>query len=262
MRRTKFFQKKLLFSAPFFAFLGFIGCTILQNNNLKDYYFPHAMLHRSGDMVYVFKSQDPKLPIARYWYLHARTDSLNRPIIVAISFRSDGLPVQKSTFRIDSAEVRLVDLVLVEYDLLQKPVRIRAEIRQPYVFNLALRDTHMVLYAEVVWTNPLDSMEYTLTKVRKWKGFSNDTVLCARHNTLRYDVIANLKSFRPDKGETDSAWPEREYYAESIGLYRFVMEVVPGYPEDVQLVDIVPAHRFESRYHIDLSPLRRIFPDF
>ncbi len=244
-------MSRLFFSLCFAAFLW--GCNT-PPENLSAYYFPFDALKEGK--VYVFKTIAEGPAKKDYWYYRSMVDAEGKPHLKAIALNSQGLPQQFLDYRWDAAEIRLVSMYIVERSPSGKAAIIPVQIRQPYVFNLAMRDTAKSLYAELVWNNPFDSLEYTLQKVRSFKGFDRMEIMGKKRPVLKYEIATEFKTFTPKDGETDSAWPEQETYASGLGLGQYRMTPDPDYPLELKLYKIYEKEAYEKQYHIHLDSLK------
>ncbi len=230
-----------------------MGCSGTPKE-LSGYYFPLEEL--SSGKVYVYKSKGNGSFKKDYFYYHSSIDSAGRPHLHVIGLNRKGLPIQFLDYRMDLAEVRLVSMHLVETNRAGKKAIIPVKIEQPYVFNLAMEDTSKQLYAKLVWNNPFDSLEYSLEKVRTFKGFGQMEVLGEKRPALYYDIATEFKSFTPKDGETDSAWPEQEVYGAGLGLAGYRMVPDPDEPLEMELIQVYDKEVYERLFHIHLDSLK------
>ncbi len=238
----------------FSLFLLFLLSCRENTEDLSAYYFPFDELKEGK--VYVFKSKDENIPIKDYWYYKSYTNEKGIRYLKAISLDRKGLPLQFVDYEIDSAEVRLISMYIVERDKRGHTAIIPVKIEQPYIYNIELRDTSKALYAKIIWNNPFDSLEYTLQKVRTFKGFQQMKMDSKVHSIIRFEIATEFLTFTPHDGETHSAWPEYEIYSKGMGLVEYKISPDPDFPIQMRLDKIYTKAEYQRLFHIHLDSLR------
>ena len=232
----------------FIAFL-LLNCSE-EKLDLRDYYFPLKTLENGK--VYLYKDVGSGAFAKEFWYLKSTKLKDGYELNVTIlnrHARTTQYIVERST----EGEMKTVRTTLIERNAYKEEFPVEAKVVQPYVFNFALADTSKSLYSNLDWINPIDSLQYTLEKVRYFKGFSVDEIMGEEIKTLNMGINTSFKSFTPLDGETDSEWPGEEKYGKGLGLVYYKRAVDPSILKEMQLIKVYERENFNRLKNVNLK---------
>jgi hypothetical protein len=226
---------KGLFIITIFSF-GLISCE--RPDAMSDYYFPISELE--DGLVYQYESvNQPDLPKENWFY---KTLVSDRDTFLAGQFYSPSGRVQQLIVE------RQTDLGIVQDSLIlfqegpdSTDIPVPATVAPSAVFPY-YKNTDEDLIYKIVWTDPADSLQYTL---KRKKRYIRDTVWVMDAEELPAVVFSlqeELETFRADMGATESTWSGMEIYARGIGLVYYTKEISPEYTK---------AYRLKNRYAMD-----------
>ena len=217
-----------------------LGCRS-EERDLHDYYFPYKDLQ--DGKVYLYKDVGDGTFAKEFWFIQSEKSEEGYHLNISI-LNSKGEPIQTLREKVLPDEIKTVATMLVERDAYGDKYPVDVEIQQPYSFNLKIQDTSKALYCTLDWINPIDSLEYTLEKIRYFKGFSTMQIMDKKVETLNITVHTTFKSFDINDGETSSLWPGEERYAKGLGLVYFKRAVNPEFVKELQLTKIYGREEF------------------
>jgi len=219
----------------------FIISSCSKSEDLSGYYFPFDNL--KNGLIYQYSSVNHPELEDEFWYYSSTVDSGHK-ILKGVLYNSFGLPTQ----RVLEKEVRLGilqdSLILYrQHDSLSKVIVISPGPASVFPYY---RNPNDSLIYKVGWTDPSDSLEYTLIRT---KVFEADTVWSFQDKNFAaviFSLEESLETFRSDIGMTNSAWSGREIYARGLGLVYYQKDIGPEFTKSYRLEDRYDLEQFQK----------------
>lgn len=219
--------------------LVLIGCNHSDPNDLSRYYFPYEK-YDSGAVLEFRPVKIPELG-KEYWYVKTFSDSGKQFLVTQVFNGSLELQQYKLEEYVAngvlSREVRLLRRTEDTSAL------ILIDIRQNGVFPFAFEDSLTRYIYELSWLDPIDSLEYRLTRNRRITHQEDRMFLGQLNPCWHATTIEELETV--SEGSTLSTWSGEEWFAPEIGLVYFKKQITPDFAREYYLHEIHPWEEFE-----------------
>lgn len=204
-----------------------------ERPDMASYYFPISEL--SDGLVYRYEAIG-ELPLPdENWYYKAFDRGDDR-YLVGQAYSVDGR-VSQFVMEKETALGMITDSILLFFpDSSAKDLPVPVQVNKKAVFPFYFNSDEFLEY-EIVWTNPTDSLQYTLGRKRRYSG---DTLISFEGKTRQgviFSLNESLETFWVHDGATNSEWGGIEIYLEGIGLYYYRKNVSEQLVKEYRLAD-------------------------
>lgn len=216
--------------------LSLVSCQV--EDDMSSYYFPLQDLEEGLVYNYV-SSEDNALEDENWFYksLLNATDTVLIGQFYGISGRIEQLIIEKTV----SSGVFQDSLILYVPGPDSTDIGISTQLGPASVFPF-FRSTKDTLRYKVIWTDPSDSLQYTLIKKKVFERDTTYTFEQQSRKALHFKTFVSVETFRDDMGMTQSEWKGEEVFAQGIGLVYYSQSISPEFTK---------AYRLEKRYAMD-----------
>jgi hypothetical protein len=203
-----------------------------QENNISAFYFPFDDLE--AGMVYEYRSiNNPDLP-PEYWYFQSESRA-GIKYLKGTLYNDHGGVSQYNTVEFVQNGIVLRDLSLYLSNNDGLPVEIVAMTTEANVFPYEPVDTMTEYRFTTRYTQPFDSVEIILTKLRSFGGFKPLSLFENEYACISFNLKETLET--KQEGYSESTWAGIEYYAKNIGLVYYRKSIAVDFILEYGLYD-------------------------
>jgi len=205
------------------------GCGPKDPSDLERFYFPYERFE-DGAVLEYRPVRFPELG-NEYWYVKSFSDSGRRYLVTQV-FNSD-LELQQYkreeyvTNGVLSREVKLLRRT-PDTSLLMT-----LNIQENGVFPFRFKDSLTRYIYDLSWLDPIDSMEYRITRNRRFTHREDRMFLGEIRSSWHAAVLEELETIV--EGSTLSSWSGEEWFAENIGLVYFRKQITKEFTREYYL---------------------------
>lgn len=217
----------------------FPACEQPDPGDLSSYYFPYEK-YEDGAVLEFRPVKVPELG-KEFWYVKSFSDSEKKFLVTQVFNEALELQQYKLEEYVENGVLAREVRLLRRTD--DTSALIRIDIRQNGVFPFSFQDSLTRYVYELSWHDPIDSMEYRLTRNRRITHMEDRMFLGQLRPSWHTMTIEELETIAD--GSTLSSWSGEEWFAPEIGLVYFRKQITPEFAREYYLHEVHPWEEFE-----------------